>query len=136
MQYQYIAPDRTKIIDPDLRFIEERLRNGGSTYWTFQAGTAAIVQNDGHGSQLMLIVKESYGVLVQYCTENGENELILIDENRLDTVEEVSTYPGGNEWIVPRYYFVTVERALMAIECFLKEGTMLKNGKWVILGFN
>ena len=133
MIIEYVAPDGKKALNPSICFIEDVIRNAGEAYWTYQTGAAGIYCLDS-GSQMMLVVNESFGVLIRFCTESGDDEFVSINEASKQDDREVSVYLGGDEWVVPVYYFVSIDFALRIIEEFLKTGTMSKVVRWIVLG--
>ncbi|WP_375771908.1 Imm1 family immunity protein [Archangium gephyra] len=134
MAVQYLGPRLEQADNPSLAFIEELLRNRGKEYWRAGSATATLSfdAEAGGSPQLTIIVEQPHGVLLQYSPPGGMDEYLLTDPT-VSSKEQVVTYPGGNEWVVPRRYLVSVERALEVIQAFLEDGRR-EGSKWIVLG--
>ncbi len=135
MRVLYLGPSGEKVENPALALVEDRIRNAGSAYWHRQSGTGELGYKGpgvNAGAQLVIMVEEPHGVLLRYTPPDGADELVLTNPAG-DAETEVTTFPGGDEWLVPASYFVDVAQALPVIEAFIADGRRL-DGPWIVLG--
>ncbi len=135
MKTTYIDPLGRDFEDPSLDMIRQHLLLGGREYWEAGSASAALRWNEddqNRGAELYLIVAPTEGVVVRYCEASGEDEFVLLTSEE-SAGAPVSTFPGGDEWIVPRRFLSRNEQALRAIEVFLSSGERVA-GAWHVLG--
>ena len=136
MEMKYIAPDGTEVPRPDIVFLEQRIRNEPAQYWNYQTCIATIQLIDTAGPQLIFAVRSDLGVLVHFCSADGSDQFVLTQAREQIDDGKVSIFYGGDNWLVPRSYFVSVETALSAMAEFLSSQRRLSDFNWIALGYD
>lgn len=114
-----------------LRLIAE----AGPTYWRRESAMADLSCLDGpnKGATMGVIVEPELGTMLRYTPASGEDEFILTNPARPDGDKLLVVYPGGNEWEVPRRYFVDLDVVSEVIRTFYESGGRA-DGEWIVLG--
>ena len=87
-------------------------------------------------SQLVLIVEPEHGVLARYTSGQAEDEWVFVGDTVRDESEEVETFDGGDEWVVPAHYFSLWSLVAPLTRTFLETGQLDPSDGWIILGMS
>ena len=117
--------------DPSLADVEALVT--GTSEW--EAIELAAEDDQGvMAAQLILIVEPEHGVLARYGWGKFEDELIFVGDSVQEDEEEIETYDGGDEWIVPAHWFSPWEKVVPLVEAFLAAGEFDTGNGWAVLG--
>jgi hypothetical protein len=134
MTVEFTDPSNNRVA-ADAAEIMRLVAGAGAAYWRRQSGMAMLRWVDGPlaDTTLGLIVEPGIGVMLRYTPQHGEDEYVLVDEQRRDGETMVVVYPGGDAWEVPRKYFVDLKTAEQVLSRFIQSGERL-DGAWLVLG--
>jgi hypothetical protein len=125
------APNGTRYVNPDISMLEYDILHGGQEHWEDGSGDAGIkfFDNDCLVSELILMVREPYGVFVHYTgAEDGKEYVLNSEEGGNDSI---TTKQGGDPWTIPIGFCVDKGTAVHAVRDFLESGKKTTSATWV-----
>lgn len=134
MTLRFEAPDGALTKNPNLSFIEERIRNGGSEYWERGSCDASLIHEES-GNWVVLMVNANIGCYLRFIPAAGMDEYALVDAaSKADASQEICLHPSGEEMPVPVTQLVGMDLAMSVISWFVDKGERLPSAKWVVVG--
>lgn len=126
----FIAPTGDEILNPDPEIISTNLMTAGPAYWETGSGDAALrcKVGDKVSAELIIMVREGFGVFVQFVDKRTSQEFVLSDSVAGD--EEIVVHHAGDPWELPRRFFVRRELANQAVRWFMAYGERSAKLPW------
>jgi hypothetical protein len=129
MVTKFCSPADGDIIEnPDISFLRILILYVGKEYWNSGAGQGYITYvKDNKDQQLLITFDQDWGFYLEFQSNQEDTQVTLGKGNFENTV---SPYIGGNPVLLPTKFFITREKALLAIEKFVKTGDRTNQITW------
>lgn len=131
MAVKFFAPDGLDQDDVSADYLESLVLRRDPEFWESGSGDAAIRFTDGSAEgELVLMVRDPYGVFVQYTEFNSGTEWILSGGD--DETDTIIVTQNGDPWKLPRTFFVDRSIAASVVAEFARSGKRPTCGNWVL----
>jgi hypothetical protein len=126
----FIAPSGVETLNPNPEIISACLMAAGPAYWESGSGDAALrlLIRSKVIAELIILVRDGFGVFVQFIDVNTSQEFVLFDSNAVD--EQIVIQHAGDPWELPRRFFVKRELADQAVRWFIAHGERSARLPW------
>jgi hypothetical protein len=136
MKSIFNPPSGCEIENPRSSNISSLITQQTSSYWEDGSGDAGVRYIDDHGhtiSEIIFLLRDSYGVYLQFLTSNRSYISVCINDQNLKLEDEITIVHGGSPLTLPRSYFIDRKTAAKIIGTFIdhKNGELPPGFNWI-----